>query len=99
MAHAKKLKHIIVEVIDFCFKDSQGKHIAITKSGVTWCKKICQHIRFIMMNYFCGMFDQRKATSLISSRDHCQIFSPSQISDTSQEGFELAHNLISGFFE
>ena len=26
-----------------------------------------------LMNYFCGMVDRRKAFSLISSRDHCQI--------------------------
>ena len=33
-----------------------------------------------MMNCFCGMVDRRKAFSLISSRDHCQRSSPSQIS-------------------
>ena len=30
---------------------------------------------------FGGMVDRQKAFSLISSRDHCQISSPSQISD------------------
>ena len=35
-----------------------------------------------MMNCFCGMVDQWKAFSLISSRDHCQRSSPSRISDT-----------------
>ena len=34
---------------------------------------------------FCGMVDQRKAFSLISSRDHCQRSSPSRIS----QGFEF----------
>ena len=36
----------------------------------------------MMMNCVCGMVDQQKAFSLISSRDHCQRFSPSRISDT-----------------
>ena len=35
------------------------------------------------LNCFCGMIDQRKALSLISSRDYCQRFSTSQISDKS----------------
>ena len=53
----------------------------------------------IMMNCFCGMVDQQKAFSLISSRDHCQRFSPSQISDAPRAGFEPAQNLSSGLFE
>ena len=53
----------------------------------------------MMMNFFCGMVDRRKAFSLISSRDHCQISSPSQISDTPRAGFEPAQNLNSGLFE
>ena len=40
----------------------------------------------MMMNCFCGMVDRRKVFSLISSRDHCQRSSPSQISDTPQAG-------------
>ena len=50
-----------------------------------------------MMDCFCGMVDRRKALSLISSRDHCQRSSPSQISDTLRAGFEPAQNLSSGF--
>ena len=53
----------------------------------------------MMMNCFCGMGDRRKAFSLISSRDHCQRSSPSQISDTPQAGFETVRNLSSGFVE
>ena len=45
-----------------------------------------------MMNCFCGMVDRRKALSLISSRDHCQRFSPSRISDTPRARFEPAQN-------
>ena len=37
-----------------------------------------------------------KALSLISSRDHCQRFSPSYISGTPRAGFEPAQNLSSG---
>ena len=39
------------------------------------------------------------AFSLISSRDHCQRFSPSRISDTPRAGFELAQNMSSGLIE
>ena len=39
--------------------------------------------------FFYGMIDQRKALSLISSRDHCQRSSPSRISDTPCAGFKL----------
>ena len=53
----------------------------------------------MMMSCFCGMVDRRKTFSLISSRDHCQRFSPLQISDTPQAGFELAQNLSSGLVE
>ena len=53
----------------------------------------------LMMNCFCGMVDQRKTLGFISSRDHCQRFSPSQISDTPQAGFEPAQNLSSHFVE
>ena len=52
-----------------------------------------------MMNCFCGMVDQWKAFSLISSRDHCQRSSPSRISDMPRAGFEPAQNLSSGLVE
>ena len=51
----------------------------------------------MLMNCFCGTVDQQKAFSLISSREHCQRFLPSQIFDTPRAGFELAQNLSSGF--
>ena len=50
----------------------------------------------MMMNCFRGMVDRRKAFSIISSRDHCQRFSLSQISDTPPAGFEPVQNLSSG---
>ena len=53
----------------------------------------------VMMNRFCGMVDRRKAFSLISNRDHCHIFSPSEISDKPVTGYEPAPNLGSGFFD
>ena len=43
--------------------------------------------------------DERRAFSLISSRDHCQRSSPSRISDTPGAGFEPAQNLSSGLVE
>ena len=48
---------------------------------------------------FCGIVDRRKAFNLISSRDHCQTPSPSQISDTPPAGFEPAQNLSSSLVE
>ena len=53
----------------------------------------------MMLNCFCGTVYRRKAFSLISSRDHCQRFSPSRISDTPRTGFEPAQNVSSGFVE
>ena len=40
-----------------------------------------------MMNCFCGMVNRQEAFSLLSSRDHCQRFLPSRISDTPRAGF------------
>ena len=53
----------------------------------------------MMMNCFCGMVDGRKAFSVISSQNHCQRSSPSQISDTQRAEFEPAQNLSSGLVE
>ena len=53
----------------------------------------------MMMNCFCGTVDRRKAFRLVSSRDHCQRSSPSQISDTLRVGFEPAQNLSLGLAE
>ena len=44
------------------------------------------------------MTDERHL-HLIPSCDHCQRYSPLQISDTSQAGFEPAENLSSDFVE
>ena len=51
------------------------------------------------MNCFCRMVVRCKTLSLISSREHCQKFSPSHICDTPQAGFEPAQNLSSNFVE
>ena len=50
-------------------------------------------------NCFCRIVDWEGELSLISSRDHCQRFSPSQISDMPRTGFDSAQNLSSGFVE
>ena len=46
------------------------------------------------LNCLCVIVDRRKAFSPISSRDHCQRSSPSQISNTPPKGFEPAQNLV-----
>ena len=53
----------------------------------------------MMMNCFCRMAGRRKVFGIISSRHHCQISSPSRISDTPRAGFEPAQNLSSGLVE
>ena len=53
----------------------------------------------MMMSCFCGMVDRQKVYSLISSRDHCQISSPSRISNMPRTGFEPVKNLSWGFVE
>ena len=53
----------------------------------------------MMMNYFCGMVDQWKVFTFISSRDHCQSFSPSRISNMPWARLESAQNLNSDFVE
>ena len=64
-----------------------------------YCEVSSMMMKMMVMNCFSGMVDQRKAFSLISSWDHCQRSSPSQISDTPQAGFEPAQNLSSGLVE
>ena len=53
----------------------------------------------MMLNYFCGMVDQWKTFSLISSRDHRQRSSPLWISDTPRARFEPAQSLSWSFVE
>ena len=53
----------------------------------------------MIINCFCGMVDRRITFSLISSRDHCQRFSPSRISDRLRAGVEPAQNLSLGLVE
>ena len=60
---------------------------------------ILNNCNVMMMNCFYGMVDRRKVFSLISSRNHCQRSSPTQISDTRRAGFEPAQNLSSGLVE
>ena len=48
----------------------------------------------VVVVFVVWLTDER-CSRLISSRNHCQRFLPSQISDTSQAGFELAQNLSS----
>ena len=50
----------------------------------------------MMMNFFCGMVDQRKAFNLISGWGHCQRSSSSRISNKQQARFEPVQHLSSG---
>ena len=58
----------------------------------------CDSMMMMMMIYddefFCGMVDQRKAFSLISSRSHCQRSSPSRISDVLRAGSNLRRTRV-----
>ena len=56
-----------------------------------------QSMMMMAMNCFCGMVYQQNMLSLVSNWDHCQKFSPSQISDSSRVGFEPTQNLTPGF--
>lgn len=49
------------------------------------------------MNGFCWMVDRPKTLLLVG--DHCQIFPPSQASDTTLKGLDPAQNLHSGLAE
>ena len=50
-------------------------------------QSVSYNTHMIMMNSFGEMVDRRKALSLVYSQDHCQTFSPPQISDTPHTGF------------
>ena len=52
-----------------------------------------------MMIYFCGMVDWHKALSFFFCWNDCQRFSPLQISNTLQAGFEPVQNPSCGFVE
>ena len=45
------------------------------------------------------MVDQQSVLNLISSREHCKRFSPSQISNTLRAVFEPMQNMVSDFAE
>ena len=71
----------------------------LLEGGIHLCRA---NIRFgseLMMNYFSGIFGRQKAISFISSRDHCQRFSPLQISNTSWAESKSGQNLRSDFVE
>ena len=51
----------------------------------------------IVYDHFVGL--ALKGLSLISNRDHCQMFSPKPTCNTPRTGFEPTQNLNSGFVE
>ena len=76
---------------------NSGKKVNIT---IIWNRGIFWHmVMMMMMNYFCGMVNRRKAVNFVFRQDHCQRFSPSRIFDMPRAGFEPAKNLSSGFVE
>ena len=59
------------------------------------CRNVIQWWWWCMlMNCFCGMVDQWKAFSLISSRDHYQRSSPSWISEVLRAGSNLRRTWV-----
>ena len=53
----------------------------------------------MMMSCFCGMMDQQKAFSLISSQGCCQRSSPPGISDIPLTSFEPVQDLSLGLVD
>ena len=60
----------------------QTKFKSFWVSIVTVNMTLMMMIMMMMMKCFCGLVDKQKAFSLISIGNHCQRFSPSQITDT-----------------
>ena len=58
-------------------------------TGYLW--KVCF---MMMMNYFCKVVDQQKASNLFSSQNHCQSFLPSQISDMHEQDLSLSRTWV-----
>ena len=73
----------------FLLRTEITQSISIIAASVCFSSKKSM-MMMMMMNCFCGIVDRRKAFSLISSWDHCQRSSSSQISDTPRAGFEYA---------
>ena len=83
--------------------NNESQYLRIQQFITCQFNKDCIHkkrvMMIMMMNCFCEMVDRRKALSIISSRDHCQRFSPLQISDTPRAVVEPVQNLSSHFLE
>ena len=101
------LKHLFWDS-PFCLITDELKEELFAKIADVCTKSFIQHVwqgankclmMMMMMKCFCGMVDQRKAFVFISSWDHCQRSSPSQIPDTPRAGLEPVQNLNSGLVE
>ena len=79
-------KHLAFEI--------QRKKFTVSMPS-TW---LMQRKLFMKMNCFCDAVDRPKGCSLISSREHYQRSSPSQISDMLRAGLETAQKLSSDLF-
>ena len=89
------LNSVVLHFRGQIFKHGDSRNILIEL--LLLCNKF--YLELMMMNCFCRMVDRQQAFSLMSSRNHCQRFSPSQISDTPRAGFKFVQNLSSGFVE
>ena len=83
----------------FCLFDSHKMVEVISlKIGQQFSQRLAIWWWWWWLVFVVWLTDERRLW-LISSRDHCQRFSPSQISDTPRAGFESAQNLSSDFDE
>ena len=68
-------------------------------SPFVWMVDVVLQGVMAMMNCFCGIINQQKALSVISSRVYCQRSSPLRNSSTPPARFKSAQNLNSGLAE
>ena len=108
-ASAQKMKFCIKDFFSKCDEIRSFQRIwshLMKKSLMENCIFCVVHLyhqmmmnELMMMNCFCRMVNWRKTFSFRFNVDHCQRFSPSQISDTLWAGFESAHNLSLDFVQ
>ena len=70
------------------FGDMCGKYFAFKVGSVKLKRQKIMMMTMMMMNCFCRMVEWWKAFGLIFSSNHCQRFSPLQISDKQWAAFE-----------
>lgn len=96
-AMVKSARDEISQISVLTKKNLQGKSLSMKSAPHVdnWKENHIQELVMIMINCFWGIIDRRKAISIASSRDLCQRFSPSRISDLTLTWFEPALKLSS----